>query len=295
MARATLFNPIVLQSKTVFLQRVQEAVIAGYRYYVLGTISLGKALNVIRKFKELYYVDLDKNARYCRKAAGLGNARLYLRLNDEQSLDFALLISPGEHPAHQLEKLTDIRKKPLAYREFELVLLTLKGREKPGLTWRLNGVTIDAWRQRLHLYTTHYNRLELFRAWYSLYRVPGFAGVRRQVGELVSHWRAEWRRHRRQDPCPIAFPHNDTQYRARPGVQKGEDGMYWTTKGFPTSAQLPKLFYVRKQPNLGRPLRSLLRELAADQRAHLSSVSSAETSFGVNASERAISDATVPP
>lgn len=261
MSRSSLYNPTVLLSKTIFLQRVQESVGAGYRHYALGSVPLGKAPGLVRKFKELYQVHLDKNARYRRKAAGLGNARLVLRLNEEYDLDFALLVSPGEHPAYQLEKLGDIRKKPLAYRELELVLLTLKGRDKPGLTWRLSAETMEAWRQRLHLYTAHYNRVELYRAWHSLYRTPGFAGIRRQVGELVNYWRAEWKKHRGDAPCPVAYPHNDLQYRARSGVSKKEDGLYWTAKGFPTSAQLPKLFYVRKQASAGQSLRSLLREI----------------------------------
>ncbi|QDZ26583.1 hypothetical protein [Noviherbaspirillum sp. UKPF54] len=260
MSRQRSYNPTVLLSKTVYLQRIQEAVIDGYRHYVLGSVPLEKAPGLVRKFKDFYLAHLDKNARYRRKAAGLGNARLLLRFNEEQEIDFALLVSPGEHPAHQLEKLGDVRRTPLAFREFELVLLTLKGREKPGLTWRLSAPTMESWRQRLHLYTAHYNRLELFRAWHSLYRVPGFAGIRRQIGELVVYWRAEWKQHRHDAPCPLAYPHNDLQYRPRPGVHKGKDGMYWTVKGFPTSAQLPKLFYVRKQSSVGQSLTSLLRD-----------------------------------
>jgi len=267
MPRAPRFDPTVLMSKTVFLQRVQEAVIAGYRLYTQGTIALEKAPGLFRKFKDLYLVHLDKNARYRRKAASLGNARLIVRFNEDFALDFFLLVSPGEHPAHQLEKLGDIRKRPLVYKEFELILLTLKGRTKPGLTWRLSMDTMAAWKQRLHLYTVHYNRLELFRAWYSLYRVPGFGGIRRQVGELVGYWRKEWKQHRRQDPCPMAFSHNDLQYRARPGISKGDDGKFWTEKGFPSSVQLPKLFYVRKQSDIGMSLSALLREVAAETEA----------------------------
>lgn len=261
MARPPQFDPTVLTSKTVFLQRVQEAVIAGYRHHTQGTIAIEKAPGLFRKFKDLYLVHLDKNARYRRKAAALGNARLIVRFNEDADLDFFLLISPGEHPAHQLEKLGDIRKRPLVYKEFELILQTLKGRDKPGLTWRLSMDTIEAWRQRLHLHTVHYNRFELFRAWHSLYRVPGFGGIRRQVGELVCYWRKEWKQHRGLDACPMSFPHSDMLYRARPGVYKGDDGKYWTTKGFPSSAQLPKLFYVRKQSNVGTSLSALLRTM----------------------------------
>lgn len=260
MSRPSAYDPTVLSSKTVFLQRVQEAVGDGYRYYVVGTITLAKARGLVRKFKELYLVHLDKNARYRRKSEGLGNARCLLRWNEELGLDFVLLVSPGEHPAHKLEKLRDSRAGPLAYRELELVKLTLPGRDKPGLTWRFSTSTMEAWRQRLHLCTAHNNKLELFRAWHSLYRTPGFGGVRRQVGELVGYWRSEWRKLRGDARCPLSFPHNDVAFRHRPGVVKEEDGMYWTLKGFPSSAQLPKLFYVRKQSDVGARLSKLVRE-----------------------------------
>jgi hypothetical protein len=259
MSRSSAYDPIVFTSKTVYLQRVQEAVGDGYRYYASGTVPLESAPGLVRKFKAAYQVHVDKNERYRRKAAGLGNARLLLRFNEEQRVDFLLLLTPGTHPAHQLEKLRDVQAGPLAYRELELVALTFKGRCKPSLTWRLDAATVASWRQRLHLYTAHYNRLELFRAWRSLYRTPGFAGIRRQVGELVSYWRGEWRQLRGDAPCPISYPHNETAYRARPGVKKGEDGMYWTERGFPTPAQLPKLFYVRKQGDIGERLSAMLR------------------------------------
>ena len=250
---------MVFTSKTVFLQRVQEAVGDGYRYYIVGSVPPESVPALVRKFKAAYEVHLDKNARYRRKAEGLGNARLLLRFNEEQRVDFVLLVTVGAHPAHQLEKLRDMQKGPLAYRELELVALTLKGRSKPGLTWRLDADTMASWRQRLHLYTAHYNRLELFRAWQSLYRTPGFAGIRRQVGELVSYWRTEWKKLRGDAQCPLCYPHNDLAFRARPGIKKGEDGMFWTERGFPTPAQCPKLFYVRKQADFGERLSALLR------------------------------------
>lgn len=260
MPRPSAYNPTVLVYKTVFMQRVQEAVCDGYRYYASGTIPLLRAPCLVRKFAEVYGVDRDKNERYRRKAAGLGNARLVLGLNQEAAIDFFLLVSPGEHAAHHLERLADATKATLRYREFELVNLALKGRAKPGLTWRLNADTVSAWRERLHLHTAHYNQQALFEDWFSLYRTPGFAGVRRQVGELVSFWRREWQKLRGAAPCPMSFPHGETRYRAIPGITKGEDGRYWPAQGFPTTRQLPTLFYVRKQADKGTPLRKLVRQ-----------------------------------
>ena len=63
----------------------------------------------------------------------------------------------------------------------------------------------------------------------------------------------------------MAFPHNDLQFRFRPGVFMGEERKYWTKKGFPKPVQLPKLFYVRKQADIGIRLSRLAHEVATPQ------------------------------
>lgn len=260
MPRSTAYNPLVL-SKTRFLQRVQEAVSDGYVYFTWGVVPILKAQNLARRFKDLYLVHIDKNARFRRKRAGLGNARLLLTycLDDPTALEFMLLVSNGEHPAHQLEKLKDARKAPVVYKELELVALTLKGRHRPCRTWRLSAAAMAGWRERLHLHTVRYDKVGLFGDWSSLYMTPGFAGIRRQVGELVSFWRGEWRQHRRDDPCPMRFREaREGGPPPRPGIRK-EGGMYWPQKGFPNPSQLPRLFYVRKQADCGDSLSVTVR------------------------------------
>lgn len=256
------YNPNVLLGKTVFLQRIQEAVAAGYCYASLGTVPLVKAKKLVDKFVEVYGVDRGKDERYRRRAQGLGNALLILRFNEEAAIDFALLVTEGEHAARHLEKLRDARRESLRYREFELALLTLPGRNRPTLTWRWDAATVDGWMKRLHLHTAHYDRSGLYQDWFSLYRVPGFAGIRRQVGELVSYWRRDWQQLRGDDPCPVCYPHDEFRHRSLPGMTRAEDGRYYAPKGFPNTRQLPTLYYVRKQKSGGEPLRRLLAEQA---------------------------------
>ena len=263
------YNPLVYTSKTVFLQRIQACVVDGYCHYATGSLTPASAVGLARKFKSLYAVHCDKNARYRRKQLGEANARWLLHLNPNLEVDFVLLVTPGVHAAHKLERLVDTTQQPLAYRELELVRLTLKGRSKPGLTWRLNNQAIEGWKHRLHLATVHGNESELRQCWNSLYRTVGFGGVRRQVGELVMHWRKEWARYQGERPCPMEFPHNDLQYRSRPGIEVDSRGRYWTRAGFPSPAQLPKLFYVRIQSDVGIKLSQLVAELDAERELSL--------------------------
>lgn len=259
------FDPVVFTSKTVFLQRIQSAVGDGYAHYVTGTVPPAAMAHLARKFASYYAVHCDKNERFRRKKEGLGNARLLLYLNAERSVDFVLLVTLGVNPAHELERLTDVKREPLHLREYELVLLTLKGRSKPGLTWRLTAATLEGWRERLRLATAHGGEAELRQCWWSLYRTAGFAGVRRQVGELVSFWRKAWAREQGDKPCPIEFSHNDMAHRRRPGIVQREGGRTWTVAGFPSPAQCPKLFYVRMQRDKGIRLRRLVSGLDAER------------------------------
>lgn len=265
MTASRRFVPLVNFSKSVVLQRVQAAVGDGYRYYVTGTVEPEVAVGLARKFKALYAIDCDKNERYRRKKEGRGNARLVLTMNRDLGVDFFLLVTGGDHPARQLERLRDTWREPLTYNGLELVRLTLKGRSKPGWTWRLTAAAMQGWRERLHLATVQRNEAELRECWRSLYRTLGFAGVRRQVGELVSYWRKEWARYQGARPCPIEYPHDDMRYRARPGLTLDDRSRYWTCAGFPSPAQLPKLFYVRLQRNDGMPLTRLVAQLEAER------------------------------
>jgi hypothetical protein len=254
MARVPRFNPPVLLHKTAFLQRIQEAVGNGYQHYALGEVPTARALPLVLKFVDRYRIDADKSVRHLRKTKGLGNARLVLYSPEPTCVEFALLVTRGQNPAHDLERLADESNSPVAYREFELVRLTGKGREKPSLTWRWNADTMRAWRERLHMHTASYDKLGLYQDFFSLYRSPGFAGIRRQVGELVAGWRRDWEKLRGQAPCPVCYPHDEFRFRAIPGVTKGEDGYYWPAKGFPNMRQLPTLFYVRKYVSPSEPM-----------------------------------------
>jgi hypothetical protein len=104
-----MFDPPVLRTKTAYMQRLADLTRLGNRYHVTGEVSLDRACALVRKFRDLYLVHLPKDQRYRRKRAGLGNAHLVLWQPNIEApiLTFALLVTPGDHPAHRLEQLRD--------------------------------------------------------------------------------------------------------------------------------------------------------------------------------------------
>ncbi len=195
---ATPYNPKVLLTKTVFMQRCADHIRAGYYLQTTGVVPLARATALVRKFRDLYLVHLGKDARYRRKRAGLGNAHLLLWKHAEEmpELTFALLVTPVDHPAHQLEKLADSREPAgrLELTGYELIRQTRPGSTAPAWTWRMTDDTYQRWRERVLGVIRTRDDVGLRQAWYSLHLAPGFAPIRRQVRQVEKLGRAEYPR-----------------------------------------------------------------------------------------------------
>lgn len=201
---------LVLDTKTQFMQALQRAVGDGFPHHTSGTVPLEKARRLVRKFRDTYLIHLTAQQRWRRKKLGLANARLFLwRERPDSDLTFVLLVSDGEHPAHDLEKLKDGRKdgQRLRLTGYELVPHQREGAAHHSWTWRMTKQTADDWRARILQAVRHQNRTDMAQAWYSLNHVPGFGGCRAQVRVLVKLFRAEWKRRSKQ-PWPLPSMRN---------------------------------------------------------------------------------------
>jgi len=91
------FNPIVLTSKTTFMQRVLHRVSKGYQFYVTGSFQVDKAGHVVEKFVAKYRINANVNQRSYAKRLGKSNVCLVMYHNKQNShIDFALLATKGE-------------------------------------------------------------------------------------------------------------------------------------------------------------------------------------------------------
>lgn len=203
-------NPVIFEKLEIILQRLLDGIQDGYTNVVFGQVSLNKALRLVAKFDIKYQVFADKNLRARRKRNGMGNAKL-LCLSKNGIIYWWLMVTPpnaGEHLAHISEKLTDFTKatNTLSFGKFELVQLpyskpckvkptNYKERNKATrLTWRLTTAEYENFRIRIieDVRTSEYYKLfGLIRAIYSM---PGFGGIRSQVGKLVKLYSAEIKR-----------------------------------------------------------------------------------------------------
>lgn len=264
------YDPLVIEHKALAMLRLQELVRVGYHYWTEGALAPGSLKAFLMRFRDTYQVHLDRNARHRRKREGFGNAELVLwRPEGAAKVHFWLLVSDGEHAARKLERLRDAREggNRIVIDNYELLRLPRKGQAAASWTWRLTDEGVAGWEARLSkaIELVGRNDTELKQAFHSLYKSPGFSGVRKQVGHLVSYARGQWNRKRRaNDRFPVVFPHGvpftgtpPAELRAA-GLRNDERG--WHTLGFPAREVLPHLFYLRRMPIVGTPASALIKE-----------------------------------
>lgn len=205
------YDQFVFTWRAAFMQRLADVVRLGYHRWTSGEVLLERAPALVEKFAALYGVGASRGERLRLKRCGIGAARLLMYLPQRADgtrpakLVWVLLVTAGDHPAGALETLRDARcaGERLRLRGYELLQLPRKDSSAPAWTWRMTADRYQKWRdgvlEAARKPWLHADR-ELLRR---LYRVPGFAGIRSQVGHIVALWRKEWRRRRaKADPFP---------------------------------------------------------------------------------------------
>lgn len=217
------------------MQRHADYARRGYEYAVTGCVPVDKTLSLARKFDALYGTAESRHGRHRAKERGIARVVLLMyappeheRFRDPDSgqqpepdmVGFTLMSTRGDSAVHHLERpfrITDDHTR-LRIGDFELLRRTRVGQARPAWTWQMRRDVYQDWRERL---------LRSARGDYTespqvllvqLYRTPGFAGARSQVGHLVSWYRRCWRRYRGNG---VPFP------------------------------RLPRLYYVQRLSNTG--------------------------------------------
>lgn len=206
-----VFDPLVFTGISVLFQRISDYVRNGSYRWTSGEVPLDRAFALVQKFCALYRVDANRGQQLRLKRSGIASAHLlmYARRPDAGAKPITilwfLLISDGEHPAALVEKLRDAHApgERIRVNGYELLQLPRKGTGTPAWTWRMTTEKYQTWRDRV----IECARKPALRAEHDiarrLYSVPGFAGIRSQVGFLVGLWRKEWKRRR---AAADAFP-----------------------------------------------------------------------------------------
>lgn len=216
-------NPFIFTKKTVFMQRMGDAVRAGALHYISGSIPLRKAPFLVQKFAARYHVNLSRIQDHRARQSGEDVARWLGWFDESTSLvHWVLFYYPGKTLCRE-ERWKNPFDDRIHLTGYELVRVTKPGTKKPAITWRY---TRDQYRQ-MHDQIVFVIRgrqdAVLDQLIFSLSKSPGFSGIREQVKKLWQIVKAEWKRTRsKNEPCP-AIPTNIGYVRRLPDV-----GMVWS-------------------------------------------------------------------
>jgi hypothetical protein len=193
-------HPPIYQKKPVFLQCILDAVTQGYSYYTSGCTSLEKLEQAVAVFDLNYRAFGDRNERARRIRRGLANVRVHMFYRAaENKVYWCMLAMPpqaGKHPVHATDKLHDAfdAANRIVFDGLELVRLPKKGTPKYKLSWRLTSEQYLAIQNEIKNAVRSRSHRQMILVLNKLWTLPGFSGVRSQIGHLVALYKQEIKR-----------------------------------------------------------------------------------------------------
>ncbi|MBE0471862.1 MAG: hypothetical protein IBX55_20425 [Methyloprofundus sp.] len=189
---------MLLLTRLSFMQQIQKAASSGYVYYTTGTCPAIKLPGLVKKFEKAYQVNETRQQVYRKKRKGDASAKffVYAHPTDKTVFFWVLMVTQGQHLAHALEYLHDLRarKSRLIYGDYQLIQKP-SSLGRPSFTWSL---TTDAYHYyasliRITLRSHHSGAAQDLLKHLSV--MPGFSGVRQQRKDLQKVWQGEAKRH----------------------------------------------------------------------------------------------------
>lgn len=216
-------NPWIFTKKTVWMQRVVDAIRAGAAWFVQGSTAVGKVPFLVEKFSSRHPTNLTSRADRLARNRGETVQRWLGYLDDSGMVHWALFVWPGKDFDPKSDAWRDPIRDRFRHTGYEVVRITKPGAKAPVLTWRYQKDQFE----RLHDEIVQIIRLRqdarLEQIIHSLHRSPGFAGVRAQVKKLWAIVRAEWKRTRARAEEMPEIPKNIGYVRRLP-----DTGAMWS-------------------------------------------------------------------
>ncbi len=228
-------NPYIHTKKTSFMQRLSDRVRRGATLYIAGQTPLKGLPHLTSKLDTKWPLNLQKMQASRRRKAGHGTY-FWLGYFDEQTqmVHWFVLLNPGKEidSTEQWRGVVDDRVKLTGY---ELVRHTRPGAKAPAWTWRYTKERMSTIRDSLVSAIRGRRDLEAEQTMHSIFKSPGFSGVREQVKKLRQLAVAEWQRTRSSAEIIFSMP-TKIGYVSR-----------LSDKGVPWSALMPESSNLKKR------------------------------------------------
>lgn len=258
-------NPWLFAGKAAFLQRIADRVRAGASYYIQGTTALEQLPATLTKLAARYPLNLKKitSERAKRKGDVTFNFLGYVEVKRRvvhwvvlaNCADPQALVTTGDRWRDAIETRIEITLYELVRETRPTPPLSAMQRAKqaaraptpaskaapkkgasnrPGWTWRYTRRQVESLRETIIALIRGRRDHELEQLIVTLFRSPGFAGIRTQVWKLKALVKSEWLRSRsKSEPLPD-MPKNLGFVRRLANV-----GQPWKTFIHPSTKELP--------------------------------------------------------
>lgn len=211
------------KSKCATMRILLETVERGSRYWIGGTISITKAALFAHKMAQRYRTDATQAVRARRKQKGEANTTLILYPENNITLRYWLLATPGKGAVHDQEKLLDTWKvrEALIWGGQYLLGHTQRPKQRGGgrrWTWSVQDERYSELEASMRRYaaghgSSHDRRDDLDALIQALQRMPGFSGIRTQQIALCNLGRAIWNKTHKGEEYPWPdFPYLDKSW-----------------------------------------------------------------------------------
>lgn len=178
------------------MQRIADKVRGGYALYIQGQCPLEKAPYLAQKFAARYPIHVSRSTQQRRRQSDQNRYHWMAYFEpDSRLVHWVLLLSPCSTPdASDAWKCADADRIKLT--GYELVRLTRVGSPKPAWSWRYVRDRHDELRNAIVNAIRGRRDIELQQLTHSIWRSPGFSGVREQVKKMRILITNEWQRSR---------------------------------------------------------------------------------------------------
>ncbi len=205
-------NPFVFTKKTVFMQRISDAVSKDSVRYLQGTVAVSKAGAFASKMTQRYDCDLTPVQAFRKRKAGYATAKLYFWYPHKGSLDLHWILFMTEGELEDADASDEQWRDPTRKKErvtitnYVLVRILTTFDIKPRWSWRYTKASFDDLCDDIVNAIRGKHDEQLKQLIYNAYRSPSFSGIREQVKEAVKLIEAEWQRTRRSKETMPAIP-----------------------------------------------------------------------------------------
>jgi hypothetical protein len=189
-------NPWLFTKKTAFMQRIADRVRGSNVQYIQGQLPLSKVAFLVDKLAKRYPLNLLKLTQVRHRKAGLGVYNWLGYFEETTGLVHWLLLYEAGSTIDGTDEWRNPKLDPIKLTGYNLVRLTRKGTTEPAWSWRYTSKQHDSLRDALVTVIRGRRDLELQKLIHSIYRSPGFAGVREQVKKMGVLVKDEWKRSR---------------------------------------------------------------------------------------------------